>query len=146
MAATIIKGNDLMLFDNQGKSIAYATAHTLSLSGETSDTSSKDHGIWGAQEVTRVTWEITTENLYTEDAFDTLMAAMLARTAIDVEFGLKAETGTGTVVDGDYPNWTPKTGSTYKGKAFITSLTANANNGENATFSATFSGAGKLEK
>ena len=42
----IIKGNDLMLFDSAGKSYAYATNHTFSMTAETSDTSSKDHGLW----------------------------------------------------------------------------------------------------
>lgn len=146
MADTIIKGNDLMLFDNAGKSLAYATAHTFSLSGDTADISSKDHGIWGASEITKINWEITSENLYTENEFDNLFNIMLTREPIEVEFGLKTETGTGTVVDGDYPNWTPSTGHTYKGKVYITSLNANANNGENATFSCTLTGAGKIVK
>ena len=38
-----IKGGDMMLFVN-GKSIAYATSHTLSISGDTQDTSNKDEG------------------------------------------------------------------------------------------------------
>ena len=38
-----IKGGDMMLFVN-GKSIAYATSHTLSISGDTQDTSNKDAG------------------------------------------------------------------------------------------------------
>ena len=36
-----IKGQELMLFLG-GKSIAYATSHTLEISAETSDTSNKD--------------------------------------------------------------------------------------------------------
>ena len=36
-----IKGGDLMLFVN-GKSIAFATSHTLSISTDTVDTSNKD--------------------------------------------------------------------------------------------------------
>ena len=66
MAQKIIKGNDLMLFDNEGKSYAYATNHTLTINSELADVSSKDHGIWGASEVVKYTWEIQTENLYRE--------------------------------------------------------------------------------
>ena len=52
MAANkIIKGRDLMLFDNDGHSYAYATNHTLTITAETVDISSKDHGIRGASEV-----------------------------------------------------------------------------------------------
>jgi hypothetical protein len=59
-------------------------------------------------------------------------------------FGVKAEDDTiGTVVDGTYPYWT-KGYNYYKGKAIITSLTANATNGENSTISITFTGVGKL--
>lgn len=38
-----IKGGDLMLFLG-GKSIAYATTHSLEITGETTDTSNKDEG------------------------------------------------------------------------------------------------------
>lgn len=146
MANNIIKGSNLMLFDAQGKSLAYATNHTLSLNGDAQDVSSKDHGIWGASEVNKIDWEITSENLFTVEEFDSLFSKMIARTAIDVFFGLKAEADDGkTVVDGDYPNWSKGAGC-YTGKAFITSLQANAANGENATFSITLTGAGKIEK
>lgn len=40
---SVIKGGDLMLFVG-GKSIAYATSHTLSISAGTKETSSKDSG------------------------------------------------------------------------------------------------------
>lgn len=143
--ANIIKGNDLMLFNEEGKSLAFATNHTLSISADAVDTSSKDHGIWGANEVNKITWEITSENLYTENSYDELMEKMLARKPITVYFGTKKETDPEkTVADGDYPNWTGSKG--YTGKVLITSLTANANNGENATYSATFTGTGKLTK
>ena len=145
MANNIIKGDDLMLFDAQGKSLAFATSHTLSISADAVDTSSKDHGFWGANEVNKITWEITSENLYTEAAYDDLVDKMLAREAITVFFGTKKENDPDkTVADGDYTNWSGAKGS--KGKVFITSLSANANTGENATYSATFTGTGKLEK
>ena len=57
---TIVKGDELMLF-YQGKSIALATAHTLTLTGNTIDVSSKDHGYWGASEVGNLTWEVSTD-------------------------------------------------------------------------------------
>ena len=62
MAAKIIKGDDLMLFVNVAtgatpdyRSIAYATSHVLTLSAEATDTSTKDHGIWGGSEVNKIT-------------------------------------------------------------------------------------------
>lgn len=145
--ANIIKGDDLMLFDAQGHSIAFATAHTLSITADETNINSKDHGKWGATEISKINWEITSENLYTTAAYNSLFDKMIARGVIEVFFGLKQETGDGTVADGDYPYWTKKsTGGYYKGKAYITSLTANANSGENSTFSITLKGTGKLER
>lgn len=146
MANTIIKGDDLMLFDAEGKSLAFATSHTLTLTGETVDTSSKDHGIYSAMTVQKVSWEITSENLYTTADFDNLFDKMMQREAITVFFGRKAETDVDkTVANGDYENWSKGSG-VYTGEAFITSLTANAANGENATYSLTLTGSGKLAK
>lgn len=146
MAANIMKGDDLMLFDAEGHSIAYATQHTLTVTADAADISSKDHGFWGGSEVNKISWEITSENLYTTAAYDSLFTQMIAKKPITVFFGLKTETGDGTVVDGDYEYWSKKANSTYTGKAFITSLTANANSGENATFSVTLTGTGKIAK
>jgi len=63
-----IKGGDLMLFVD-GKSIAYATNHTLEINAETSDTSNKDEGAgdWATQEVTLLSWTASSENLYSTD-------------------------------------------------------------------------------
>lgn len=149
MANTIIKGEDLMLFDSNKKSMAYATNHTLSLSGDVVDISTKDHGIWGASEVNKITWEITTENLYTEEDFNELFDKMIEREPITVYFGRESESKANgeNVVNGDYTNWTPSIAKgVYKGDAFITSLQANASNGDKATYSATLTGVGKIER
>ena len=61
--AQIIKGDDLMLFDAQGKSLAFATSHSLSINADSADVSSKDSGKWKANEVNKLGWEITSENL-----------------------------------------------------------------------------------
>ena len=141
------KGDALMLFMG-GEALAYAKNHTLTMTGNTIDISTKDHGYWGASEVGNITWEVQTENLFTEDNYDTLYDAMVAKTPVDIVFakvdnysenGLKA-------VGGDVDSWTASTTSGRKGKAVITSLTVNANTGENATCSATFTGSGPLAK
>ena len=147
--AKIIQGRDLMLFDNDGHSYAFATNHTLTITAETTDVLSKVHGIWGASEISRYTWEITSENLYTVDAYDEMFEAMLAGNAIQVRFGLKVDQVdmSKNVADGDLalPYWTSQN-SYYTGKVLITSLTANANNGENATYSITLTGTGSIKK
>ena len=144
---SILKGDALMLFMG-GNALAYARNNTLTITGNTIDISSKDHGYWGASEVGNLTWEVQTENLYTEDNYDDLYDAMVAKTPVDIVFaqannynenGLKA-------VGGSVDSWTASTTSGRKGKAVITSLTINANTGENATYSATFTGSGPLTK
>lgn len=146
--AQIIKGDELMLFKG-GNALAFATSHTLTVSGNTIDISSKDHGFWGASEVGKITWEITTENLYTEDDYDALFDAMLNKEEITIVFGyasnynvngLRLESGD----QGRPTAWVASSGKGYKGQAVITSLTTNANSGENATFSATFTGKGAI--
>lgn len=155
----IIKGTDLMLFvkNSQGvvKSLAFATNHTLSISGETTEVSTKDHGIYGATEVTKITWSINTDNLYTVATFNELYDRMISRQTVEVYFCLKTESereGTPATVnlEGDtYDSWTPTTDPTeegYYGRAYVTSLDCTAQSGENATFSATLSGVGALYK
>lgn len=143
----ILKGDELMLFKNK-KSIAYATSHVLTITGNTVDIASKDHGFWGASEVGSLTWEITSENLYTQDAYDELFDAMVACEPIDVAFG-KVSNYNKNGIDNSTANWAPDTateGSVKYGKAVITSLVANANTGENATFSITLTGQGAITK
>lgn len=149
MANQIIKGRDLMLFDSDGHSYAWATNHTLTITAETTDISSKDHGIWGGSEVARYTWEITSENLYSTEAYDEMFDTMLAGEPITVRFGLKQTPADASmnVADGNLalPYWNSQN-SFYEGKVVITSLVANANNGENATFSVTLTGNGSIKK
>ena len=149
---TIIKGDELMLFDANGESIALATSHTLSISADSAQINCKDGGIWQSGTVNQLSWTIDTDNLYSTSEFDTLFNIMTARTPVDVYFGMKSETGTGDVdTDGSNPTsgtqkvWTKGNG-TYKGKAVITSLNVNAQSGDNATFTASFQGVGALVK
>ena len=140
--ATIIKGDELMLFKND-QSLAFATAHTLTISGSTIDISSKDHGYWGASEIGNITWEITSENLYTDADYDALFTSMINKQKVTVKFGHASNYDVNGL--GELAYWSPATTDFYTGEAFITSLTANANTGENATFSVTLSGAGALK-
>lgn len=150
MANNIIKGKDLMLFNENGHSWAFATNHTLTITAETTDVSSKDHGIWSGAEISKYSWEITSENLYTVEDYDSLFSAMLAGDKVKVRFGLKnqSEGADGkNVADGTTTLhfWTAGA-SFYEGYVLITSLTANANNGENATMSVTLTGVGAISK
>ena len=155
----IIKGSDLMLFvkntNGTVKSLAFSNSHSFNISSESRDISTKDHSFWGAKEITRITWQITTDNLYTVDTFNNLYDRMISRQPVEVYFCLKTPTerqGTPATVNlpGDtYDSWTPTTTTGedgYYGKVYITSLDATAAAGDNATFSATFDGIGAITK
>lgn len=145
----VISGSDLMLFV-KGKSIAFATNHKLSITAETVETASKDDGgKWVKKCVKKLSWNTSTENLFSVDGagsnYDDLFDLMTNRTEIELIFSLEK----------DYNNkadevpstgWTPSTDKQYKGKAVITSLELNAPNGDNATFTASFEGVGALAK
>lgn len=151
--ATITQGGDLMLFIG-GKSIAFATSHSLEISAETSDVASKDHGIWNTKEVKTFSWTCSSENLMSNDGegvtYADLFGYMTSKTKLDAVFTLPK---TGAGVAGAVPGlavpdggWTPgdeepKLG----GQVIISSLSLNAPNGDNATFTVNFEGASELK-
>lgn len=143
-----IQGGNLMLFIG-GKSIAYATNHTLEISGETKDTSNKDEGggSWASEEIGLLSWSATSENIFSDEGegntYADLFDAMIAKTPIDAVFSLRNEADSITTVPSG--GWNPKAPK-YTGKVVITSLSLNAPNGEFATFTANFNGVGALEK
>ena len=147
MSKKILKGDQIQLWDYNNGTLAYATSHTLTLTGNTTDTSSKDHGWWTATSVGSLTWEITAECLYTYSDFDLLFNKMIHNEKIHLIW---------SEVDNYDPNGLTTTGGNvqqwkysqkyYSGYAIITSINANANTGENATYSVTFTGAGTLSK
>lgn len=157
----IIKGDELMLFipvdptaaNPTFKSIAYATSHTLTMTAETVDVNTKDHGEWGSTEVNKISWSISTENLYTDEDYNALFDIMVGKKKVKVVFGRKAEADSVVVADGDADNYTPANldvahANPYMktGWAYITSLVANTPSGDNATYTAEFQGVGALAK
>lgn len=148
----IIKGQNLMCFVG-GKSIAFATSHTLEITGETISTSTKDNGggEWETSEMGLLSWTCSSENLIGDPrsglGYDALFDMMVKKQAVDLVFAMKSTVAAG----GEYyeaptAGWTAKTNDGHKGKAYITSLSLNAPNGENTTMSVTFTGCGALTK
>lgn len=147
--ANIIQGGDLMLFLNKGSkkvSIAFATNHSISISAETTDTTHKDvKGGWTSSNVKTLSWEVSTENLYSNDGegvtFGDLYDLMVAKTEIEGVFGVNA----GSTQEVPTGGWVaPTSGDYFSGKVIITSLEANAPAGDNATFTCSFKGVGAL--
>lgn len=143
---SVVKGKDLMVFQKKGEkydALAAATSHTLSISANIMESSSKDSGKWGDSEAGRMEWEAGTENLYVETEFDRLFDAMVAGDKLDIALDIASNANN----DSGKPDtgWLIGEGG-YEGKALITALNANAPNGDNATYSATFKGCGPLSK
>lgn len=157
----IVKGGDLMLFvdktvgDTTKKvSIGYATSHSLSISADTKETSTKDSGgKWQTSEVGIISWTASSENLYATDAkgagYSDLFDAMVTRKEIDAIFALEGNSSDleAGKKDDNAPagGWTPKANSGYQGKVFITSIELNAPNGEEASYTVQFQGTGELK-
>ena len=158
----IIKGGDIMLFvsNTEGtgyKSIAQATNHTLTISADTVDISTKDihAGRWTASDVNMLSWTCSSENLVCDDpegvSYEDLVEMMIKKQVIYGVFGQFGNKDSGTdktTGDVNVPTggWVPKTTDGLKGKMVITNLVKNAPNGDNASFSVDFTGIGALER
>ena len=123
--AKSVLGKDLMLFID-GKAIALATSCKLGLSAETIDTQSKDSGIWTEKDIKKLSWNASSENVFSADAdansYDKLFALFLAHKPVVLKFGV---VGNPDVNEMPAAGWTLAEGA-YTGSAVITSLEANA--------------------
>lgn len=145
MSTQILKGDELQIFV-LGHAPFWATSHTLTITGNTVDVATKDHGFWGSQEVGNITWELTAECLYSTSDYDAFFNAMISRTLLSVQFAQVANYDANGLesVGGNVDAWQANPYHSKRGYAYITSITANANTGENASYSITFTGAGPL--
>ena len=150
----IIKGKKLMCWvkgaTGDYKSIGFATNHTISTSASTISISHKDladagSGHWQDQDIDELSWTITAEAFYANEAegytFEDIWAFFAAGTVLDLKFATAADSSTGVPTGG----WAvPQTGFILSGKAIISSVDVNAPTAENASFSITFTGKGAL--
>lgn len=143
----VIKGTDLMLFvkgtGTTYQTIAFATSCQLTVNAASLETSSKDSGKWTSKQASKLSWSMTSDNLFTVEEFSVIFDKLVARTPIEVVFTLctNADSDAGKPADG----WTPDTENGYKGTAIITALSANAADNENATFNISLEGCSVLE-
>lgn len=140
--ANIILGTDLMLFKD-GKALAAATNCKLTLNANTLETSSKDSGKWTSKQAAKLSWSCTSDNLFTIEDYSALMDACIAREPVAIKFAnvSNADHEKG----GDADDWTAGT-SGYTGNVIITSVDANAPDGDNATYTVSMEGTGALDK
>ena len=156
-----ILGKDLMVFVDD-KALACATSHQLSIEANQIDVSCKDTGEWGASMAGKLSWNIQCDALVTvgEDgtlesggtnskSYTDLMDALIARKSVKVVFStvgnqpLAAADASGHVVPTD--GW--KSGNCgYEGHGVITSIQANANDGDICYYTVQIQGMGALSK
>ena len=152
--ATKVRGKDLMLFLTDGettKAIALVTNSTISITANTNEYKTKDDTEDSAPEVESISWEATSESMYSvekgldaQHTADSLIKIMLAKKLIGVALAQTSAAGTNTSVPAG--GWTEKDGAfLISGKAFITSLEVTATNGEYANVSITLTGKGSLD-
>lgn len=147
-----IKGENLMLFID-GTSIAFATSHTLEISLDTREISTKDNGgKWSEVEAGIISWTMSSENLVGNPGrgkgYDDLVDAMIARKPVDVVFALEGSSKdfeSGKLDAAPTAGWIPKESVGRSGQALITSVSLNAPNGEYATMSISLTGIGALK-
>lgn len=137
-----------------GKSIAYATNHTLSISADTKETSTKDSGgLWQTSEVGMLSWSCSSENLVGDPmagiGYQELFDMMVNRKPVTGVFALEGNStdyAEGKLGAAPTAGWTAKAGDGYTGQMLITSLEKNAPNNENVTMKVDFTGVGELKK
>lgn len=138
--ANVILGTDLMLFKDN-KALAVATSCKLTISANVLETSSKDSGKWVSKQAAKLSWNASSDNLYTVADYKELVDAMIKREEVELQFSTVANADSDTGVPST--GWTPNSDG-YKGSAIITSIDMNASDGENATYTVNFEGTGAL--
>ena len=142
--------------DSAFKAIAMASSHSLKVSADTKETTSKDSGgKFQTSEYGITSWEATSENAYTVASsnpvnpgmtYDDLLDMMLEQKTITLVLGMASQHQGTTPVDVvPTTGWTPGTGC-RTGEALITSIELNMPNDDKASFTVTFTGTGPLEK
>lgn len=147
----IIKGSMLMVFVDDNP-IAFATSHSVSFTTNTSEVSTKDHGLYPAVIVNSQSWEVSAENLASADSINHLFS-ILNKTKegkpVELKFAKPVNWDSQGIVENSNTLWKLDDSNTHgdiiaQGKAYLTSLQLNAPAGDNATISATFTGIGSF--
>ena len=141
----VIFGTDLMLFRNQAEkpvALGAATSCKLDVSVATLETSSKDSGKWVEKKAGKISWTASSENLCIFGEYRQLYEIMITREPVEIEFSTVANASVDGVPVG---GWTSKADG-LKGNAIITSISLNAPDGDNATYSVSFEGVGALKE
>ena len=138
----IIKGQNLRIKIGSNF-VAFATSCTLHVSANLEEASTKDTtGDFQSQELTGLSWDISTDALYsvTSDANgmngEGALNLILAKQKVQVSFL--------QTTPGSDKNRTPITGTVYSGYAWVSDISVNASNRQNASYTIQLTGDGEL--
>ena len=146
--AYVSKGRRLMVFAD-GKTVALATAHSLTISPTILEDRTKDDGDAPVGEFDTYTWSLSTDAIVgsndkdTESSVVALIDKMLAMEKVSIVFDA-ATPKTGSIPSS---GWTPANGAEYphtSGEAWIESISISAGATGYATASVGFKGQGEL--
>ena len=137
-----IKGQNLRILVG-GKCVAMATSCTFHVSAQLEDSSTKDSvGDWQEQEVTGLSWDAQTDSLVTLEDNGTngelpqdLLGLIINKTKVTLTFDQTA---------GANNRVAQNSALKRTGEAYLTDATATAQNRQNTTFQAKFTGTGPL--
>ena len=133
-----------------GETLACATSCAVNISADEIDVSCKDTAGFNATIPGRITWTVTSDNLFVIADYTKLVDAMLAKTPLELTFATVANFSAATTPDSEghvVPSggWT-SSNDLYHGTVTISSIDMTADNGAVATYSVTFNGKGALAK
>lgn len=145
----ILKGSTVLVFID-GNPIAFATSESLSITPNTTEVSTKSHGLYPSLIVNSIGWTVSVENLASDDgmkALNALVTSAKNNTPVHLKFGTPANwTDKGIVNPGPQgpQAWTAPSTILAEGDAILTSYSWNMPAGDNLTMSAEFTGVGEL--
>lgn len=146
--ATIL-GEQIQVFLS-GQTLACATSCKVNISADEIDVSCKDSAGFANTIQGKISWNVTSDNLFVVNDYTKLVDAMLNKTILDLTFASVSNFSAATDADSDghrIPSggWT-SADDLYYGKVTVSSIDLTADNGSVATYSVTFNGHGALTK
>ena len=139
-------GDEIMLFKEDNTSFAWATNHSITFNLSTNEILTKDNPVYPVVYLSKVSNEITTENLFCEDVV-TLFNYLITGQPLTLRFGKRKDTNGQYPADGDIEHYELDNLTTYyQSKYILANLEINANTGEKTTYSAIFQSIGKIEQ
>lgn len=160
----VVYGSDLILMietaTDSWQQVAHATSHTLDISRDVREVSSKSTGEWMNKDYGKISWTASADALVSFDSnvinLETLLDYQIARTKIKV-ISVQNDFSIETPLDDTKTDYDPASGAPsdnrfvtgspyYEGEAVISSVSLTAGDNENATFSISLEGASALTK